>query len=102
MLEAGTHKYLDVRTVDEYKQGHPPGAVNVPVVFLPGMVPNQAFVAEVQKAFPTKDQPLLVGCKSGRRSLMACDLLTQAGYTDLVNVTGGFDLWAANGLPMQK
>ena len=41
----------------------------------------------------------MVGCKSGRRSALACEQMAAAGYTDLVNVAGGFDAWLAAGLP---
>ena len=41
----------------------------------------------------------MVGCKSGRRSALACEQLAAAGYTDLGNVVGGFDAWLAAGLP---
>ncbi|GIL78353.1 hypothetical protein Vretimale_7701 [Volvox reticuliferus] len=103
MLQDEGYKYLDVRTAEEYVAGHAPSAINVPVVFLgSGMSPNPAFLSEVQRAFPKKDESLVVGCKSGRRSLMAIELLSQAGYCNLVNLTGGFDLWAAQGLPVDK
>lgn len=104
LVESGTYKYLDVRTAGEFAQGHAPGSVNVAVVtFGPaGMEPVPTFLAQVQQAFPDKAQALVVGCKSGRRSLLACDMLSQAGYTDLVNISGGFDVWAASGLPVTK
>ncbi|GLC36693.1 hypothetical protein PLESTB_000131200 [Pleodorina starrii] len=104
LLNDEGYKYLDVRTVEEYCAGHVPSAANVPVVFLGagGMSPNPAFLSEVQRVFPQKDESLVVGCKSGRRSLMAIDVLSQAGYSNLVNLTGGFDLWAGQGLPVEK
>ncbi|GIL57853.1 hypothetical protein Vafri_13079 [Volvox africanus] len=103
LLQDEGYKYLDVRTAEEYAAGHTPSATNVPVVFLGiGMSPNPAFLSEVQRVFPKKDESLVVGCKSGRRSLMAIEQLSQAGYSNLVNLVGGFDLWAAQGLPVEK
>ncbi|KXZ47574.1 hypothetical protein GPECTOR_34g733 [Gonium pectorale] len=104
LLKGEGYKYLDVRTTEEFAAGHAPSSVNVPVVFLGsgGMSPNPAFLAEVEKLFPSRAESLVVGCKSGRRSLMAIDVLAQAGYVDLVNLTGGFDLWAGQGLPVEK
>ncbi|KAG2448919.1 hypothetical protein HYH02_006267 [Chlamydomonas schloesseri] len=98
------YKYLDVRTTEEYAAGHAPASVNVPVVnFGPaGMVPNPGFLQAVEAAFPDKQERLVVGCKSGRRSMMAIDLLSQAGYCELVNLAGGFDLWAGQGLPVVR
>jgi rhodanese-related sulfurtransferase len=39
------------------------------------------------------------GCKSGKRAQMAGEALAAEGYTDMTNVDGGFDAWAAKGLP---
>jgi rhodanese-related sulfurtransferase len=85
--------YLDVRTEAEFEAGHPAGARNVPVMqFDPATRqprPNPDFVAVVQRNFPPTTK-LLVGCQSGVRSLRACNLLADAGYTDVTNVEGGF------------
>ena len=83
--------YLDVRTVEEFEQGHVPEAYNVPVAFrgTMGMELNQAFVEEVQRHF-APDAKLVVGCAAGMRSEHACELLEPAGFTHLVNMDGGF------------
>jgi rhodanese-related sulfurtransferase len=84
--------YLDVRTEQEFAQGHPAGAINIPVVFIKGpgqMEPNPDFVAVAGKVLP-KGRKLVVGCLSGGRSQRACEMLEQAGYADLTNVRGGF------------
>ncbi len=84
--------YLDVRTEEEFAQGHPAGAINIPVVFLkPGTAPqpNDSFLAVADKVLP-HDKKLVVGCMAGGRSQRACEILEQAGYSDLANVRGGF------------
>jgi rhodanese-related sulfurtransferase len=85
--------YLDVRTEAEFEAGHPAGARNVPVVFFDPVTrqprPNPDFVATVERSVP-RDTKLLVGCQSGGRSQRACELLGDAGYTDVTNVQGGF------------
>ncbi len=84
--------YLDVRTENEFAQGHPEGALNVPVVFIKGpgqMQLNDDFLPVVEKVIP-KNSKLVVGCLSGMRSQRACEILEQAGYADLTNVVGGF------------
>jgi len=84
--------YLDVRTENEFAQGHPTGALNIPVVFIKGpgnMQLNDDFEAVVGKVIP-KNTKLIVGCLSGGRSQRACEMLEGAGYTDLTNVIGGF------------
>jgi rhodanese-related sulfurtransferase len=84
--------YLDVRTVEEFEAGHPAGAFNVPVAFFDpasGPTPNPNFVAAVERRID-KQTKLLVGCQAGGRSQRACELLAQAGFTDVTNVQGGF------------
>lgn len=83
--------YLDVRTEEEFKQGHPEKAVLIPAFFAgeQGFVPNPAFLSTVEKHFP-KETKLLVGCKSGGRSLKAAEMLKSAGYQNVLNVSGGF------------
>ena len=84
--------YLDVRTEGEFAQGHPTGAINIPVVFIKGpgqMAPNDDFLAVAEQVLP-KDKKLVVGCMAGGRSQRACEILEEAGYRDLTNVRGGF------------
>ena len=84
--------YLDVRTEEEFAQGHPAGAINIPVVFLkPGAAPqpNASFLDVAQKVLP-HDKKLVVGCMAGGRSQRACEILEQAGYSNLTNLRGGF------------
>jgi rhodanese-related sulfurtransferase len=84
--------YLDVRTEGEFAQGHAEGAINVPVVFIKGpgnMQLNDDFAVVVEKVLP-KDAKLIVGCQAGGRSQRACEILEEAGYSDLTNVVGGF------------
>jgi len=65
------------------------------------MTPNPGFLAAVAAALPDGGAPLLVGCKSGRRSAAAI-VAMGAPYRATVNVGGGFDAWAAAGLPVEK
>jgi len=103
--------YLDVRTVEEFEAGHPAGARNVAVLVRDPASgrprPNPEFLAVVQRHLPPAT-PLLVGCQSGMRSQHACELLADAGYTDLANVRGGFGGsedaagWKESGLPVES
>jgi rhodanese-related sulfurtransferase len=83
--------YLDVRSEEEFAQGHPAGAINIPVMFMiPGRPQvNGDFLTVAEKVLP-KDRKLVVGCMAGGRSQRACEMLEEAGYTDLTNVRGGF------------
>lgn len=103
--------YLDVRTEQEFAQGHPVGAINVPVMVgsSMGMQPNVDFLRVVQSALSAQ-QTILCGCKSGGRSQRAAQLLADAGFADVTNVLGGWSGgpgpdgapisgWAEEGLP---
>jgi len=84
--------YLDVRTEGEFAAGHPAGAINIPVMVAKGpgqMQLNLDFVEVAEKVIP-RDKKLVVGCMAGGRSQRACEMLEEAGFTDLTNVVGGF------------
>ncbi len=89
-MEAGW-TYLDVRSVPEFEQGHPPGAYNIPLLLRGslGRVPNSEFM-RVSEATSSKDTKLVVGCRSGKRSLKAAALLIERGFTEVVDMRGGF------------
>ena len=108
--------YIDVRTEREFANGHPAGAMNIPVAFpdpVRGMVMNADFVKIVEANFP-HDKKIIVGCQAGPRSNAAAGLLQQAGYQDISNMLGGFGGmrdptgaviapgWSASGLPVSQ
>jgi rhodanese-related sulfurtransferase len=109
------YRYLDVRSVPEFEAGHPESALNVPLLHSQGgrMVPNADFQPVVQGNF-AKDDKLLVGCKMGGRAAQAVALMEAAGYSNVVQVRGGFsgerDMygrvtapgWADSNLPVAK
>jgi rhodanese-related sulfurtransferase len=82
---------VDVRTAEEYAQGHLAGSKLVPVQELEGRL------GELDKGRPT-----LLYCRSGRRSQQAFDILKGAGFRDLHNIPGGIEAWKAAGLPWEK
>lgn len=84
--------YIDVRTEHEFANGHPQGAVNIPVAFpdpARGMVVNPDFVKVVEANFP-REKKIVVGCQAGRRSTAAAGMLEKAGFQDISNMLGGF------------
>ncbi|KAF4373816.1 hypothetical protein F8388_007722 [Cannabis sativa] len=101
LLQAG-HRYLDVRTPEEFSAGHAPGAVNIPYMYRvgSGMTRNPHFVAEVSSHFRKQDE-IIVGCQSGKRSMMAATDLLASGYTYITDIAGGFATWSHNSLPME-
>lgn len=91
-LVAAGHVYVDVRSEPEFEQGHVPGAFNVPLMHLGpgGMTPNGEFMQVMQSAFG-KDEKLVVGCRSGGRSRRAAELLAAAGFTELSDLSAGWE-----------
>jgi phage shock protein E len=85
--------YLDVRTEQEFINGHVPRSVNIPVVrpdpSTRQMAPNPDFIKGVSARFG-KDKRIIVGCQAGGRSKLAADLLVQQGFQDVSNMLGGF------------
>lgn len=69
---------LDVREKDEYRRGHIPGSINIPVGELPDSL----------NKIPKKDAPLFVHCLSGGRSSQAVGYLKKKGYTEVKNIGG--------------
>jgi rhodanese-related sulfurtransferase len=111
-----TAVYIDVRTAQEFVNGHPAGAVNISVAFADparGMVLNENFVNVVEKNF-AKDKKIIVGCQAGSRSTRAAGMLLEAGYLDISNLLGGFGGmrdqqgsiiapgWSSSGLPVSS
>lgn len=83
---------VDVRTKVEHSfVGHPPKAIPIPWKEAPEWQVNPQFVAEVKKAAPDLQAPVLLLCRSGQRSLDAANALQDAGYQLLVNIVDGFE-----------
>lgn len=76
---------LDVREPDEYRSGHVPGAVNIPLGVLP-----------VRMGDVPADRTALIVCQAGGRSAQATDLLVAAGRR-AVSVAGGTGAWVEAG-----
>uniref|UniRef100_A0A0D6QRL4 Rhodanese domain-containing protein n=1 Tax=Araucaria cunninghamii TaxID=56994 RepID=A0A0D6QRL4_ARACU len=101
LVQAG-HRYMDVRTPEEFNAGHIEGSLNVPYMFKAGegMTKNPNFIQEVLSHF-SKDDEIVVGCQSGRRSLMAAKDLVAAEFTGVTDVGGGYSAWVQSGLPVK-
>ena len=91
---------IDVRSSMEYLfVGHARGSVHVPWIDAPSWTVNPNFVTEVRKVMlggigigePTDDAPVLLICRSGKRSLEAGKLLMSNGFNDVYNVAEGFE-----------
>ncbi|ATX82148.1 Rhodanese-related sulfurtransferase [Mariprofundus ferrinatatus] len=75
-------EFIDVRTPEEYADGHIEGARLIPVQEL-----------EVRMNEVPKDKQVYVYCRSGKRSAQAAGILARAGYSNIENVLGGITAW---------
>jgi rhodanese-related sulfurtransferase len=109
--------FVDVRTIEEYEQGHPKNSINIPWAVIDPrsgqMAQNPDFLATVQKNVKPATR-IFASCQSGIRSMNACRDLEGVGYESLVNVDAGFggkrdpsgaismDGWRDAGLPVDS
>ena len=73
---------LDVRTQEEYDQGHIPGAI---------VISHEEIMEKAEDVLTDKDQLILVYCRSGRRSKIAAEALVELGYTNIREFGGIID-----------
>jgi rhodanese-related sulfurtransferase len=82
---------VDVRSPEEYEQdGHIAGSRLLPLPML----------ARRLNELPT-DRPIILVCRSGNRSEVACEQLMSQGFSDVINLTGGMIAWRRAGLPYE-
>lgn len=75
---------IDVRTPEEFAEGHIPGAINIDVK-------NEDFTEKI--ATISKEEAVYLYCKSGGRSTKATTILSSLGYENITNLSGGFEAW---------
>lgn len=91
MIDNGHVQVIDSREPHEHHDGHVPGSLNIP------------HMATLTRAGELADnKPILFICKSGQRSAVAAEFAASLGKTDLYNVEGGHDKWAAEGYEMEQ
>ncbi|OHC69558.1 MAG: hypothetical protein A2045_14515 [Rhodocyclales bacterium GWA2_65_20] len=91
----GKRIVIDVREYDEYAAGHMPGAINIPrgiIEFKIGMVPECA----------NKDGAFLIYCRTSGRAALSAVQLQKIGYSNVVSMSGGFEIWNNEGRPTEK
>jgi len=83
---------IDVRGTDEFTAppGHLPGAINIPLAELPARIPEVA----------ARAAPVVLVCKTDRRSARAAETLLAAGLREVTVLRGGTDGWHQAGLPL--
>ncbi|GIV85111.1 MAG: hypothetical protein KatS3mg052_2118 [Candidatus Roseilinea sp.] len=83
------HTLVDVRTAEEFKSGHIPGAINIDVQTLARRLDD----------IP-RDRAVVLYCRSGNRSSYAAHILQRAGYAEVYDL-GGIGDWRAAGYPIR-
>ena len=73
---------LDVRTQEEYDEGHIPGAI---------VISYEEIAEKADEVLTDKEQLILVYCRSGRRSKIAAEALVELGYTNIKEFGGIID-----------
>ncbi|MFL5482842.1 MAG: rhodanese-like domain-containing protein [Gemmatimonadaceae bacterium] len=81
---------IDVRSPDEWSHGHIPDARHIPLASLPDRI------AEIDAS-----RPVILQCRGGGRSAIATSLLLSRGISNVSNLIGGYDAWAAQRLPTE-
>jgi len=88
-LPAGAATIVDVREASEWEQGYVPGATHIYKSYIEQQIEGVA---------PDRDQPLVLYCAGGVRSLFAAQTLAGMGYTNVASMSGGFQGWKTAGL----
>jgi rhodanese-related sulfurtransferase len=83
---------LDVRTREEFAQGHLPGATSIP---------HEELRARLPEIIEHRELPVIVHCESGRRAGIAIEELAAAGFHDLRHLEGDMRAWRERGLPTE-
>ena len=86
MEKESNYILLDVRTFEEYHDGHIPGAINIA---------NESIRTDEISELPDKNQRIYVYCRSGNRSKQAAKKLVKLGYTNIVEIGGIMDYHGA-------
>lgn len=89
-----TVQILDVRTREEFESGHIDKAVRI-------AWPDKEFAKRIGKKLDSK-KPVLVYCRSGKRSAQAAEELVKLGFSDVRTLEGGVLLWTESGKPLVK
>jgi len=84
---------IDVRTPEEFADGHIAGAINIDYY-------SETFRDELDKL--DKDKTYLIYCRSGNRSGKALNIMEELNFREAYNMSGGIIEWKAEGLPITK
>ena len=93
MINHQKAQIIDVRTEQEFAQGHIRQSKSLPLQSLPSLLTNAKL---------KQDKPVLIVCASGMRARRAAAVLTKEGFTDIAILDGGLKTWLDAQLPLVK
>ena len=85
--------FVDVREDHEYEEEHARGAIHLGK----GVIER-----DIETVLPNKEEPIVLYCGGGYRSLLAADSIRQMGYGNVISMDGGMKAWRAAGYPVEK
>ena len=88
--DGGRVQLIDVRSPEEWSNGHLPGAKHIPLAALPDSLDEL-----------DKSVPIVLHCKGGGRSSIAASFLQSHGIANVANLAGGYEAWVKQGLPVE-
>lgn len=92
---------LDIREPAEYEAMHIAGSMNVPRGILETAC-EYDFEETVPELVESRDKEIVVICRSGNRSVFACDVMQQMGYSNVASLKTGLRGWADYEQPLQS
>jgi rhodanese-related sulfurtransferase len=84
---------IDVRPAADYAKGHIINALNIPM---------NGFKNQMATLTKYKGKPIIVSCRSGSQSSVACSQLRKEGFEDVFNLHGGVMAWESASLPLTR
>lgn len=94
MVAAGhPHVLIDTREESEWAAGHAAGAIHLSK----GIIER-----DIESRVPDKETPLVLYCGGGFRSALVADNLARMGYKRPISLDGGWRVWSAEGMPVEK
>ena len=84
---------IDVRPLADFAQGHIINAINIPM---------NGFKNQIATLHKHKGKPIVIACRSGSQSAMACQQLRKEGFEEVLNLRGGIMAWQSANLPVTR
>lgn len=95
LIVGGPVLFLDVREPGEVREGHLPGALNIPRGLLEAKADHN--FPHREERLQDREQAIIVYCASGVRSLFAASTMLEMGFSNVRSMTGGFTAWKSEG-----